>query len=75
VFAYHTCQKPDQYDPLRVEDWRFRVMAKSELGANKARSITLAFLDRHGCRPYKLDELKDAIERTHASSADRGTVL
>lgn len=65
VFAVHTCREPDQYDPLRIEDWQFRVMSAAQLAQHSYRSVTLAFLDRHAPTVYRLDELRQAIQDAH----------
>ncbi len=72
VFAVHTCRDPDQYDPLKIEDWEFRVMSAAQLAEHGYRSLTLAFLDRHAPTVYRLDELAPAVERAHKSSKDDG---
>jgi hypothetical protein len=68
VFAIHTCREPDQYDPLKIEDWRFRVMSAAQLAEYGYRSVTLGFLDRHAPTAYNLNDLAEAVERAHASS-------
>jgi hypothetical protein len=68
VFALHTCREPDQYDPLRIDDWRFRVMGAAQLAEHSVRSVTLGFLDQHAPAVYRLGDLaqavQDAYERT-----------
>lgn len=65
VFALHTCREPDQYDPLRLDHWQFRVMSAVELAEHGVRSVSLAFLDRHAPTVYKLDELTHAVQAAH----------
>lgn len=75
VFAVHTCREPDQYDPLKIEDWEFRVMSATQLAEHGYRSVTLGFLDRHAPTVYRLNELRQAVERAHAGgkeAAERG---
>jgi hypothetical protein len=61
VFAVHTCREPEQYDPLRIEDWRFRVMSAAQLAEHGVRSVTLGFLDKHAPAECGLDELAQAV--------------
>jgi hypothetical protein len=75
VFAVHICRDPHQYDPLKIEDWEFRVMSAAQLAKHGYRSVTLAFLNRHAPTVYPLDELRQAVERAHAGgkeAAERG---
>jgi hypothetical protein len=65
VFAIHTCRKPDQYDPLNLDHWEFRLMTARQLEQHGVRSVTKGFLDRNAPTAYRLDELADAIERSH----------
>ncbi len=70
VFAVHTCREPDQYDPLKIEDWEFRVMSAAQLAEHGYRSVTLGFLDRHAPTVYGIDELRQAVERAHADGKE-----
>ncbi|HWX44611.1 MAG TPA: hypothetical protein VNY52_04735 [Solirubrobacteraceae bacterium] len=75
VFAVHTCREPGEYDPLKIEDWEFRVMSAAQLAEHGYRSVTLAFLDGHAPTAYRIDELRQAVERAHAcrnEAAERG---
>ncbi len=67
VFAMHICREPDQYDPLRIEDWRFRVMSAPQLAEHNVRSVTLGFLNEHAPVEYALADpargVQDAYER------------
>jgi hypothetical protein len=65
VFALHTCREPDQYDPLKVDQWQFRVMSATELAEHGVRSVSLAFLDRHAPAVYRLDELIQAVHAAY----------
>jgi hypothetical protein len=65
VFAVHTCREPDQYDPLKIDDWEFRVMSAPQLAKHGYRSVTLGFLDRHARTAFTLNDLAAAIERAH----------
>jgi len=65
VFAVHTCREPDQYDPLKIDDWEFRVMSATQLAEHGYRSVTLAFLDRHAPTAFSLNDLAAAVERAH----------
>lgn len=68
VFALHTCREPDQYDPLRIDHWQFRVMSAARLAEHAVRSVTLAFLDRHAPTAYSLDELNQAVQAAHGEA-------
>jgi hypothetical protein len=68
VFAVHTCREPDQYDPLKIADWEFRVMSAAQLAEHGYRSVTLAFLDRHAPTVYRLNELAQAVQDAFESS-------
>jgi hypothetical protein len=70
VFAVHTCSEPDQYDPLKIEDWEFRVMSAAQLAEHGYRSVTLGFLDRHARTAYRLSDLTRAVEQAYASSKE-----
>jgi hypothetical protein len=70
VFAVHTCREPDQYDPLKIEDWEFRVMSAAQLAEHGYRSVTLGFLDRHAPTIYGIDKLHQAVERAHAGGKE-----
>lgn len=65
VFAMNICREPDQYDPLRIEDWRFRVMSAAQLAEHGVRSVTLGFLEKHAPDDYGLDDLAQAVEDAH----------
>ncbi len=68
VFAVHTCREPDQYDPLKIEDWQFRVMSAVQLAEHGYRTVTLGFLDRHAPAVYQLDELRQAVQDAYEAS-------
>jgi hypothetical protein len=63
VFAIHTCQTPDEYDPLDLDYWDFRVLAVAALRDYGNRSITKRLLDQLAPTSLPLDALADAIER------------
>jgi hypothetical protein len=44
VFALQTCDDPDEYDPLRIDQWKFRVMPHRALLATGQTSARLSFL-------------------------------
>lgn len=69
VFALHTCQQPDDYDPLDLACWEFRLMTAPRIAEHGVRSASLAFLNRHAPETYRLDQLADAIERAHHAGA------
>jgi hypothetical protein len=69
VFALHTCREPDQYDPLKLEDWQFRVMSVRDLAQHDRRSVTLGFLEEHAPTVHTLDGLHGAVEAAHAASS------
>jgi hypothetical protein len=70
VFAAHTCRDPDQYDPLDLSSWEFKLMTAHRLSALGVRSVSKALLDRHAPETYRLDALAEAIERLHRAEAD-----
>ncbi len=65
VFAVHTCREPNQYDPLSIEDWQFRVMGAGALAEHGFRTVTLAFLDRHAPTVYRLRDLATAVQEAY----------
>jgi hypothetical protein len=65
VFAIHICRKPEDYDPLRVDQWVFHVATAGLLRAVGSRSVSKAFLDRYAPQEYRLHELAAAIEEAH----------
>lgn len=65
VFALHTCGEPEEYDPLRIDQWQFRVMGAAQLAEHGRRSVTLAFLDRHAPRVFRLGDLRQAVQEAH----------
>lgn len=66
VFAMHICREPDEYDPLRIEDWRFRVMSAAQLAEHGVRSVTLGFLNEHAPVEYALADLARAVQDASA---------
>lgn len=61
VFALQTCQDPDAYDPLSVDQWEFRVMPHRQLLATGQQSARLAFFDRLGVSPVPYSEIASAV--------------
>ncbi|WP_157592149.1 hypothetical protein [Solirubrobacter soli] len=61
VFALHTATEQEQYDPLDVEPWEFRVMAHRRLLATGQKSAGLATLTKWGLKPVSYAELPEAI--------------
>ena len=69
VFAVHTCRDPDQYDPIDIASWEFRVLRAGILRGHGYRSVTLAFLIREAPAACGLADLAAAVER--AAEAER----
>jgi hypothetical protein len=65
VFALNICREPDQYDPLKLDQWQFRVMSVTELAEHGVRSVSLAFLDRHAPAVYCLRDLAQAVQAAY----------
>jgi hypothetical protein len=63
VFALQTCDDPDEYDPLRIDQWEFRVMPHRALLATGQTSARLPFFDNHGIKPVNYDGVADAVNR------------
>jgi hypothetical protein len=57
-----------QYDPLKIEDWEFRVMSAVQLAEHGYRSVTLGFLHRRAPAAFSLNDLAVAVEQAHASN-------
>jgi len=61
VFALHTAEDPERYDPLSVSQWEFRVMAHRQLLAAQQTSARLSFFENRGIKPVSYDELQAAV--------------
>ena len=74
VFAIHTCRDPDQYDPLDISSWEFRVLPAGVLRRHGYRSVTLSFLNREAPAFHSYAELAAAVGQAGAleRNADQG---
>lgn len=62
VFALHTCQVPEEFDPLDLDCWRFYVVSVDQLrDAGEPRSVSLPFLERMGIEPVGYADLGTRI--------------
>ena len=63
VFALQTCQVPEEYDPLDIDQWEFRAIPHVQLFELKQRSTGISTLDRLGVTPVAFDGLADAVKK------------
>jgi hypothetical protein len=63
VFALQTCQSPNEYDPLDIDRWEFRVVPHVQLFELEQRSTGVSTLDKLGAMPVALDGLADAVKK------------
>lgn len=68
VFALQTCQDHTAYQPLDLEQWKFRVVPHRQLIASGQKSARLSFFDRLGVEPVGFDRLADAVRAAHAEN-------
>ena len=61
VFALQTCQDPDSYDPLDIDQWEFRVVPHRQLLASGQTSAKLNFFERIGIKPVGFEDLAEAV--------------
>ena len=75
VFALHTCEQPDLYDPLDLAAWRFWVVAREQLLALGQKSARLSTIERLASA-VTLEELAGEIrcvrELVEVSTDSRG---
>lgn len=71
VFALQTCQQAEQYDPLDVGQWEFRVVPHRELLKLDQRSVGPGSLDSGPIQasPVSFEELGQAVKRAAAVNA------
>jgi len=62
VFALQTCQDPNTYDPLSVDQWEFRVMPHRKLLAAGQQSAGLSFFNRQAVSPVAYSEIARAVD-------------
>ena len=62
VFALHTCQDPDKYDALDIDQWRFYVDSVEAVSKRDNESIVLAEVDRLAAGPFTYSELAQAVQ-------------
>lgn len=70
VFALHTATDPDDYNPLDVGQWEFRVMPHRALLASGQVSASLSFFDRHGVAPVPYTDLLEAVTAARRANDD-----
>jgi hypothetical protein len=63
VFALHTTEDPDAYDPLDTAAWEFRVLPHRQLLATGQISARLATIERLGGGSVPLAGLRDEVAR------------
>jgi hypothetical protein len=68
IFALQTCQDPQAYDPLSVDQWEFRVMPHHELLATGQQSAGLSFFDRYDISPVAYSEIASAVQAARAAN-------
>lgn len=61
VFAIHRCRVPDDYDPLDIGQWEFRVVPAEEIRRQRLGSVGLSWLDRFSPQRLQLGGLADAV--------------
>lgn len=66
VFALHTAEDPERYDPLDLEQWEFRVLPHRQLLASGQTSAGLSFFDKRGVLPVSYDQLPAAVADARA---------
>jgi hypothetical protein len=68
IFALQTCQDPQAYDPLSIDQWDFRVMPHRQLLATEQQSAGPSFFDRHGISPVAYSEIASAVQVARAAN-------
>jgi hypothetical protein len=68
VFALQTCQSPDEYDPLDIGQWEFRVVPHIQLFELKQRSAGVSPLDKLGVMPVAFDGLAEAVKKARKAN-------
>lgn len=61
VFAVHTCQSPDAYDPLDLDAWGFYVLSGSTIREIGQRSMNLNRVRAFAGDPIKWSQLRTTI--------------
>ena len=69
VFAIHTASSRDEYDPLNLDQWQFRVAPRAQLAARDVRSLSYAQLKKMVPAPIAYAGLADAVEEALKSAA------
>ena len=72
VFALQTCVKPDEYDPLSLEQWEFRVVPHRRFLASGQTSARLSFFDRLGAEPVGYRQLGAAVKASVSENSKLG---
>jgi hypothetical protein len=63
IFALHTAEDPELYDPLDIGQWEFRVLPHRELLAAGQTSARLSFFAARGIEPVSYSELATAVAK------------
>jgi hypothetical protein len=63
VFAVETCQDPDEYDPLDLNQWEFYVVSASDVRASGQKGGGLAWVQRLAGSTTSYGELTEAVGR------------
>lgn len=69
VFALQTCQIPNEYDPLDIDRWEFRVVPHVQLFELAQRSTGVSTLDKLGVMPVTLDGLAEAVKKARTANS------
>lgn len=70
VFAIQTCVDPQEYDPLNLDQWEFRVVRAEEIRRHGIRSVGLAWLNRNAPGRLRLEDLKVAVKAAAAPCSE-----
>jgi hypothetical protein len=70
VFCLHTAMSHDEYDPLRVSQWRFYVASRSLIELQAGSRMSLATLERVCGEPVSYSGLSAAVATAAADTMD-----
>ncbi len=70
VFALQICKDHELYNPLAINQWRFRVIPHPELLASGQTSARLSFFDRRNIEPVEWDDLPDAVKKAQGRNKE-----
>lgn len=68
VFALQTCQDPQAYDPMSIDQWELRVVPHRQLLATGQHSARLSFFDKLGASPVSYTEIATAVRSARAAN-------